>query len=58
MLAQWQQHGAHLEPKLSLRLRCTSAWAVARATAQKCRCIVAVLAGTALAALAALAALV
>ena len=54
MLAQWQQHGAHLEPKLSLRLRCTSAWAVARATAQKCRCIVAVLAGTALAALAAL----
>ena len=57
MLAQWQQHGAHLEPKLSLRLRCTSAWAVARATAQKCRCIVAVLAGTALAALAAIAAI-
>jgi len=57
MLAQWQQHGAHLEPKLSLRLRCTSAWAVARATAQKCRCIVAVLADTALAALAALAAI-
>ena len=57
MLAQWQQHGAHLEPKLSLRLRCTSAWAVARATAQKCRCIVAVLAGTALAAIAAIAAI-
>ena len=57
MLAQWQQHGAHLEPKLSLRLRCTSAWAVARATARKFCCVVAVLAaGTALAALAALAA--
>ena len=49
--------GAHLESKLSLRLRCTSAWAVARATARKFCCVVAVLAaGTALAALAALAA--
>ena len=47
--------GAHLESKLSLRLRCTSAWAVARATARKFCCVVAVLAaGTALAALAAL----
>jgi hypothetical protein len=49
--------GAHLESKLSLRLRCTSPWAVARATAPNSRCVVAVLAaGTALAALAALAA--